>query len=191
MHRYALAILMAVSLPLFAQAPPRRVLRPGPTPFADNAEMAIKQAAEQLTAIKKITDRDLAVLDHIRVADGALTDPMQPFNAIQKAYEEVDAAKTLLEAARSQPAEFAVYQGVIKTERELESAKLSPMTADFGHLRLVVGGEALGPARRAALRDAIRVQDELLAWLRVQQLISDHVKALSEISSQTLRASEQ
>src|ERR1051326_1732626 len=124
MHRKAFLILMAFSLPLYAQAPSRRILRPGPTPFADNAEMAIKQAGEQLTAIKKIADRDLSVLEHLRTGDGALTDPMQPFNAIQKAYEEVDAAKTLLDGARTQPAEFAVYQGVIKVERELESARL-------------------------------------------------------------------
>ena len=184
MHRYALVILMAFSLPLFAEAPQRRIVRPAATPLADTAESAIKQAAEQLTTIKKIIERDTAVLEHLRTADSALADTMQPFNSVQKAYEEVQAAKSL-------GPEFLVMQGIIRVERDLESAKLSPATADFAHLRSVLRNDGLGPAARAAIRDATRLQDELLAWLRVQQLIADHVRALSEISNQTLRASEQ
>jgi len=155
---------------------------------ADAAEIAVKQAAEQLTIIKKICERDVDVLRHLRTADDALTDPMQPTNAVQKAYEEVDAAKSL---AQSPVPEFLVLQGVIRAEREVEGARRSPMTADFGHLRSVLRAEALGPASRVAVRDALRLQDEALAWLKVQQLIADHLRAIAEISNQTLRASEQ
>ena len=45
--------------------------------------------------------------------------------SVQKAHEEVEKAKLL-------SPEFNVMQGVIKTERELEGARRSPMTADFG-----------------------------------------------------------
>ncbi len=169
---------------MLAQGPPKVVRPPRPSMSADAAEIAVKQAAEQLTIIKKICERDVDVLRHLRTADDALTDPMQPTNAVQKAYEEVDAAKSL-------NPEFLVYQGVIRAEREVEGARRSPMTADFGHLRSVLRTEALGPASRVAVRDALRLQDEALAWLKVQQLIADHLRAIAEISNQTLRASEQ
>ena len=183
--RWTAFVALTISLPMLAQTPPpRRVIRPGPIPFVDNAESAIKQAADALANTKRIVDRDVAVVEHLRAADAALIDPMQPNNAVQKAYDEVNAAASPIP-------DFLVYQGIQKMQHELESARRSPMTADFPHLRSIMANDALGPARRVAVRDAIRIEDELLAWLRVQQMISDHVKTLSEISSQTLRASEQ
>jgi hypothetical protein len=95
MRRFAIALSMAtLAYPIMAQTPPRaRVFRSSMA--ADNAETAVKQAAEQLVAVKKICERDVGVLAHLRAADDALADPMQPANAVQKAYEEVGAAKAL------------------------------------------------------------------------------------------------
>jgi hypothetical protein len=177
-----IALMMTVSV--FAQTPRRYKPTGAPIgPHAMTAEMAIKQAMEGFGDRKKALDRDLEVLTHLRIADDALTDPMQPFNAIQKAYEEVDAAKSLT-------ADFNVKQGTIKMERELESARLSPASADFGRLRAMLSKEALGPSVGVATRNALRLQEETLAWLRVQELISAHVRALSEITGDSLRAVE-
>jgi len=81
-------------------------------------------------------------------------------------------------------------QGVVKSERALEDARRSPMTADFGRLRAILRDEAVGSASRVAVRDALRLEDETLAWLRVQQLIAEHLRSISEISNQSLRAAE-
>ena len=176
------AVVILIALPVFAQGPPRRPTRG--TSFADSAENSIKQASEQLANIKRLCERDIAVLQHLRAADNALTDPSQPNNAMQKAWDEVEAAKGL------QP-DMLVYQGIGNVEKTLASAKLSPPTADFGRIRSQLRTDALGPASRAAIRDASSVQDEILAWLRVQQLIGDYVRTMSEISGQALKASEQ
>jgi uncharacterized membrane-anchored protein len=185
MHCFAIALsIAALAVPIAAQTPPPRVVRAERSSQTSGvAEIAVKQASEQLVAIKKICERDIAVLAHLRAADDALADAMQPANAVQKAYEEVGAAKGL-------GPEFFVMQGVMRTERALEDARRSPMTADFGRLRSTLRDEAVGPASRVAVRDALRLEDEALAWLKVQQLIADHLRALSEISSQSLRAAE-
>ena len=171
-----LILLLVVTTSAFAQT---RVRPAGP--YANAAEMAIKQAAEAVGQQKKIVDRDLEVLSHLKAADAALTDPMQPENAVQKAYEEVDKAKSL-------GPDFSVAQGVIKMERELEAARRSPMSADFGRLRAHLSEWALGPAARVVTRNALRLQEETLAWLRVQELISAHVRMMTEISGESLRA---
>ena len=185
MRRFAIALSIAMLVsPMTAQSPTSpRVARPRPSQSADLAESAVKQASEQLVVIKKTCERDIGVLTHLRAADDALADPMQPANALQKAYEEVDAAKTLVP-------EFFVMQGVVKSGRALEDARRSPMTADFGRLRAILRDEAVGPASRVAVRDALRLEDETLAWLRVQQLIAEHLRSISEISNQSLRAAE-
>ena len=184
MRRFAIALLMAaVAGSIAAQPSPRGPRGPRPSQSADLAEGAVKMAMQQLVDSKKISERDIAVLTHLRAADDALADPMQPTNALQKAYEEVGAAKSL-------SPEFFVMQGVIKSERVLEDARRSPMTADFGHARSVLRDDAIGPASRVVVRNALRLEDETLAWLRVQQLIADHLRSLSEISNQSLRAAE-
>lgn len=182
MRRVAIAILAMASFPMLAQVPPRE-RGPRPQFRADAAEAAVKQSSEALVLFKKTSDRDLEVLRHLRAADAALTDPMQPNTAVQKAYEEIDAA------ARLQP-EFLVMQGVNRAQREVEAARRSPMSADFGRLRAVVH-EAVVPASRVVVRNAMRLEEEALAWLKVQQLIGDHLRSLSEIASQSLRASDQ
>jgi len=189
MRNAAAVIAIMIAGTLLAQPSPRRP--PRATPFADSAESAIKQANEQLTALKKLCERDIAVLQHVRLADAALADPMQPFNSVQKAKDEMVTARKLEESTPGVMPDFLVVQGITKVQHELDSAGMSPATADFGRLRSVLRTEALGPASRSAIRDTSSLQDELLAWLRVQQLIGDYVKTLSEISGQTLRASEQ
>jgi hypothetical protein len=185
MRRFAIALSIATlaGIPIAAQAPPRVVRAPRSSMTADMAEVAVKQAMEQLVALKKTCERDIGVLTHLRAADDGLADPMQPAIVLQKAYDEVDAAKTM-------GPEFFVMQGVVKSERVLEDALRSPMTADFGHLRSVLRDDALGPASRVAVRDALRLEDEALGWLKVQQLIADHLRSIAEISSQSLRAAE-
>jgi len=150
---------------------------------AEMAEGAVKQAMQQLGDVKKTCERDIGVLTHLRAADDVLTDPMQPENAVQKAFEEVGAAKALVP-------DFLVMQGVVHAERVLEDARRSPMTADFGRVRALLRDEAVGPASRVAVRDALRLEDEAMAWLRVQQLIAEHLRSISEISNQSLRAAE-
>ena len=145
--------------------------------------MAIKESSEQLAAVKETFEKDIAVLTHLRNADAALADAMQPDTAIQKAYEEVKAAREICP-------EFLVKQGAIKMEQELESARRSPMSADFGRLRSLLRDEALAPASRVVVRDASHLEAETLAWLRVQELISAHVRALSELASAGLQAAE-
>lgn len=183
MRHFAIALsIAALAAPMAAQTPPR-ARGPRPSQTADIAEGAVKQAMQQLGDIKKICERNIGVLTHLRAADDGLTDPMQPANAVQKAYEEVGAAKALVP-------DFFVMQGVIRAERVLEDARRSPMTTDFGRARSLLREEAVGPASRVAVRDALRLEDETLAWLRVQQLIADHLRSISEISNQSLRATE-
>ena len=179
--RTALLLTLACSS-AFAQPSSRaRGTRPG---FgADIAEGAIKQAAEQLVSAKKSYERDVEVLRRLRSADEALSDTMQPATALQKAYEEVG------EARRLAP-EFVVMDALIRAHQALADARKSPGMADFGRLRAVVR-DALGPASRVAVRNALRLQDETLAWLRVQQFIADHLRSLSDVASNTLRAVEQ
>lgn len=148
------------------------------------AESAVRQAMDQLNMDKKAFDRDLEVLRYLRLADEALTDPTQPNNAVQKAYEEVGRAKAL-------NPEFLVMQGVIRAEREIESARLSPGTTDFGRLRGILRSEAIGPASRLVAKNGARLQEDALSWIRVQELISSHLRQLAEISAESLRAASQ
>jgi hypothetical protein len=175
---FCLIVLMAATA--FAQAP----MRGRPVgPYANTAEMAVKQAMEALGERRKAVERDTEVLRRLRSADVALTDPMQPENAVQKAYEEVDKAKSLMP-------EPSVMQGIIKVQRELEGARRSPASADFGRLRAILHEQALVPASRVAARDSLRMEEETVAWLRVQELISAHVRALAEIAGDSLRATQ-
>jgi hypothetical protein len=188
MRAFVIAAIFGVcSLSVIAQPSPRRgrVMPPMPKSMqAVTAESAIKQAMDQLASEKKVFDRDVDVLRHLRASDEALNDPMQPHIAIQKAYEEVAAAKAL-------NPELLVMQGVIKAERELEAARLSPASTDFGRLRGIVRDEAIGPAARLVARNGARLQEETLSWIRVQELISSHLRAVAEISAESLRAALQ
>lgn len=183
--RRLFVLVTIVATPLLAQPRERRQppYRIPPNAGAGTAEAAVKQAMEQLANVRKAFERDLEVLTHLRTADAALVDNMQPTVSVQKAYEEVEKAKLL-------NPEFTVMQGVIKAERELEGARRSPIGADFGHLRLVLRDEALGPASRLVVRNALRLQEETTAWIKVQELIAAHLHALNDIASESLRESQ-
>jgi hypothetical protein len=177
-------LAVAVTASLTAQTPQPRPRRPvGRGPFtADTAEAAVKASIEQVGELKKVFDRDIEVLRHIRAADAALTDPMQPNNAIEKAHDAMTKAGSL-------NPEFLVAQGVVRTLRALEDARRSPVSTDFGRLRSILKEHAEGPASRLVVRNAARLQDEILAWLRVQELITVHARTMSEIVGENLRVS--
>jgi Arc/MetJ-type ribon-helix-helix transcriptional regulator len=174
--------LALLTVPLIAQPQPRRPVRYASR--AEAIELAVRNATEQFANEKKAIERDTAVLRHLRAADTALTDAMQPTNAIQKAYEEVDAAHGL-------GPEFTVAQGVIQMRDELDAARRSPGSADFNHLRGLLRKEAIGPAVRLVVRNSLRLQEETVAWLKVEQLIGDHLRAISDLSSDALRATDE
>jgi hypothetical protein len=164
-----------------AQNVPSRV-NPRTTSRVMSAESAIKQAMDALGEERKIYERDVAVLREIRQADDALTDPMQPLNAIQKAYDHIDKAKTFMP-------ELVVMNGLVKVHGALTDARRSPLSADFGRLRASLKSDAEGPAQRVAMRNALRLQDETLMWIKVQELISMHLRSLSEITGESLKES--
>jgi hypothetical protein len=139
---------------------------------------------ERLGAEKKAMDRDLAVLAHIRAGDRALTDPMQPTIAVEKAHEELSEAGRL-------NVDFLVGQGLIRVRQGLEDARRSPATADFGRLRSLIQEQALGPSSRLVVRNATRLQEETLAWIQLQDLIATHLKTLAQITGESLRASNE
>lgn len=150
---------------------------------AANAEMSVNQAAEQLGAEKKAFDRDVEVLRHLHAAEKALTDPTQPTTAVQKAFEEVATAKGLI-------TDFYLTQSVVQMDRELENARRSPASADFGRLRSLLQQEVTAPAARLVVRNAILLEEETRAWIRIEELIASHLRMLSEISGESLRASQ-
>ena len=175
-----LLVVTLVSTAVLAQ--PRR--RPPAIGHAVSAESAVKEAIEQLGEEKKAIERDLAVLGHIRGSDRALGDTMQPSVAVQKAFEEISEAERL-------NADFFVRQGLIRARQALEDARRSPGAADFERLRGVIRTEALGPSSRLVVRNALRLQEETIAWIRVQEAINLHLKTLADITGESLRASDQ
>lgn len=175
--------MLLVASQLFAQPRPRMLHAAVASQRVQSAEVAVKQAMEDLAEAKKVAERDLKVFAHLRAADDALADTMQPANAIGKAFEQVSEAERLVP-------DFLVQQGVLRIRQELESAQRSPGTADFGHLRAVLRGDAMGPAARVVVRNAMSLQQDALSWIKVQQLIADHLRELSEITGESLRAVE-
>ena len=168
---------------LEAQRPQRRPMTPG-IQSAQNAEMAIRLAAERLAEMRKAVERQLQVLAHVRSSDAALVDAMQPTVAVQEAYEHLIKAESLNQ-------DPFVRQGLMRARQTSDAARKSPGTADFGQLRSVIREEALGPASRLAMRSATALQDETLAWMTVQELIAIHLKTLSEITGEALRAAQE
>lgn len=180
---YALFVITLVCATLSAQRPtPGRTTRAAFR--AENAEALVRQAAQSLSEERKVLERDIKVLGHLRAADDALVDDMQRAAAIQRAYENVEAARAL------EPG-FLVMQGVIRSKTDIEAARRSPASADFGRLRSVLREEALRPASRVAIRNALRLEEETLAWIKVQELLAVHLRALAELSGDSLRAAQQ
>ena len=184
--RILVTSLLAVvaTLPLLAQTPPPRRMPPRGGFPADGASAAVKVAIEQVTNQKKVYDRDVEVLRHVRTADSALVDPSQPMNALQKAYEEIDKAIVL-------KPDFPVMQGLVKTKQVLEDARRSPGVADFGRLRSLLTQHAERPATRTVVANATRLEEDILSWLKVQEAISVHLRTLSEIAGENLRISQE
>ena len=179
MRRMLVVLLMVfVSTTLFAQRPRR------PAPAPTGAEADVKEAMERLGHDKKAIERELQALAFIRNADRALADAMQPSIALDKAFEQISEAERL-------NVDFYVQQGVIRVRQELEDARRSPASADFDRLRGLVRSNALRPASRLVVRSATRLQEETLAWLEVQESIAMHLKMLSEITGECLRAADQ
>lgn len=176
-----MVVLTLVCLPVVAQRPPRG---PRMSTHAYAAEAAVKRAVEQMVEEKKSLERDLQVLARIRGADSALADAMQPAVAVQKAFEEVSEAERL-------NTDFLVRQGLIRSRQALEEARRSPGSADFGRLRSILREEALGPSSRLVVMRATTLQEETIAWIRLQELIAGHLRVLSEITGESLRASQQ
>jgi hypothetical protein len=182
--RRLLAVLAVtlVCASMQAQRPPRR---PGmATPGVNAAEAAVRQAIERLGNDKKAIDRDLEVLARIRASDRVLIDPMQPTIAVQKAFEEMVEAERLNQ-------DFLLRQGLIRSRQELDAARNSPGTADFARLRALIRDQALGPSSRLVVRTATRLQEETMAWITVQELMTAHLKMLSEITGESLRAAQE
>ncbi|HYC91009.1 MAG TPA: hypothetical protein VEO54_17450 [Thermoanaerobaculia bacterium] len=163
------------------RVPPRRpaaMMGPGA------AENGVRQAAERLGNERKGIEITLRGLQHIRNSDRALIDPMQPAIAVQKAFEELSEAERLI-------LDPALRAGLIRARQALEAARNSPATADFGRLRATVRTEALGPVSRAVIRSATGLHEETLAWIAVQEQIATHLKTLSEITGESLRAAQE
>jgi hypothetical protein len=182
----AVVVLSCLSLHLSAQSPQqRRTSRPSPrgggSMQASAAEGAVKQAMEMLVPLKKNFDRDLEVLQHLNTAEEALGNDMQPHNAMQKASDEVDEARRLA-------VDYFTVEGLIKMQALLEQANRSPAVAEFARLRALLHTEATGPAQRAVARNGSALQEEILAWIKVQELISSHLRAMTEISAESVRA---
>ncbi|HEX6100530.1 MAG TPA: hypothetical protein VF432_29715 [Thermoanaerobaculia bacterium] len=185
--RRMFVVLLVLSVPMFVpigltaqRRPPRMSITDGPL----SADAVLKQSIEHLGIEKKNMDRDLQVLARIRAADRALTDPMQPSVAVEKAFEEISEAERL-------NADFYVQQGIIRVRQEMAAARRSPASADFGRLAALIREHALGPASRVVVRNAIRLQEETLGWIAVQEKIATHLKMLAEITGESLRASDQ
>ncbi|HEX6087369.1 MAG TPA: hypothetical protein VF266_22750 [Thermoanaerobaculia bacterium] len=157
--------------------------RPGGLMGPSAAESAVRQAAERLGNERKGIEVLLRVLQHIRNADRALVDPMQPAIAVQKSFEELSEAERLM-------ADPVLRTGLIRARQALVAARNSPGTADFGRLRATVRDEALGPVSRAVIRSATALHEETLAWISVQEQIATHMKTLADITGESLRAAQ-
>jgi hypothetical protein len=182
-----LLLLTSVHAPgiAFAQSPnygaPQRRVRA--SPGAQSAEASVKQSTEALANGRKLVEKDLQVLAELRIADRALTDPMQPSVAIQEALDHVDKAKSL-------GPDFFVNQGVIKMANVLDDARRSPSNADFGRMRMLLLRECIAPAARVVGKHVTALQEETLAWIQVQELVAAHLRQLTELATVALRASD-
>jgi hypothetical protein len=181
MRRILMVLVVTfVSTTLLAQRPSRRV--PPSLGPAVSAERMVKEAMERLGEERKEYERDLKVLGHIRNSDKALVDAMQPTVALEKAHDGIS------EAERLNP-DFFLGQAIIHARQEIENARRSPAAADFERLRALIR-DALGISSRLVVRNALRMQEETMAWISVQELIATHLKTLADITGESLRASD-
>lgn len=185
MHTRIAVLFLALASSVAAQesdAPPARPARISPRAHA--VEVAIARAVEQFAHAREAAERNVKVLAHLRAADDALADPMQPHVAIESAWRDVNKAYDL-------KPDILVQEGVIRLRNELESARRSPTTTDFGRLRSLLRTEAMGPASRVASRHAARLQEELLAWFAVHDLVGAHLQSIGRAAGESLQAAQQ
>lgn len=184
MQRIAVFGLFVVcSLAATAQQLPVRQMF-GPS-YAESVSGQVNEAAKRLVDWKKLVDGDLEALALFRAADVALTDPMQPSVAIQKALDAVLDAKRAL---RESPFNMAVRNGAVKMEGVLEDARRSPADADFERLRVLLREHCTGPATRLVAGHAAVLHEETVAWIAAQERIATHLRQLTETAAATLRA---
>jgi hypothetical protein len=159
------AAILAVAFTLRLSADPRiRTLE------VDRLRSTINRMAEQLGEERKRYERSVAILRHLRTADKALIDAMQPTVAVQKALDEVMKAEGLSPNSNS----------LVAMRQELERARLSPTTADFDRLRRLLRENTIDPFARGVLGTAASLQRELTAWLALQNDIANHMDALNQ-----------
>ncbi|HEX7830669.1 MAG TPA: hypothetical protein VF787_13515 [Thermoanaerobaculia bacterium] len=168
------------SVAAVAQTP---TYEPSGRPYTGSVEANVKSAAMRFAERKEIIDKDIRAMAGLRAADKALTDPTQPGVAIEKAFERVDPVSGLT-------SDFLVRQGAIRVRQELEAARRSPSTADFGRLRAILQEEAIGPAVRVIARHGAELSEETMKWLALQELIAAHLRQLTETSAEALRATQ-
>lgn len=171
--------VLLFAFPLFAQPRPRRA----GSGDALAAEMAVKRAIETLGEERRGMERDLKILLALQAADQSLVDPMQPSAAIQKAFEQVSEAERIV-------ADFALRQAIVRMRQELENARRSPLSADFARLRALLRDDAIRTASRIVSSNALRLEEESLAWIGIQQMIGEHLRTLSQIAGDSLRAGQ-
>lgn len=151
---------------------------------AIRTEGVVREAMRELGEEKKsILEPAIEVLRKIEVADAALVDPMQPSASLDTAWKEIHEARELIGP------NSRLRIGFSRVIAELESARRSPMTADLGRIRSLIQGELKRPASREVVENVERLQDEILAWIKVQDLITAHLKTLSEAAGASLKAS--
>ncbi|HEX2833723.1 MAG TPA: hypothetical protein VHW00_11990 [Thermoanaerobaculia bacterium] len=178
MRATAITLLILTSVCLSAQPRDRRATFHNPQ--AASVETQVKQATLWLGDQKKEIDRDLHVLSELRTADDALTDPMQPSVALQKALDHISKAETFV-------SDFPTRQGIVRIRQQLEAANRSPASADFGRLRTTLQGEAIRPAARVVAQLGAKLTEDSLAWLTAQELIAGHLRQLTETAAECLR----
>lgn len=181
-----ISIPLLVLLTLFPPLVSAQSSRPAPRHAqfdAVQAERFLAAGAERLAERKKSYERDLGALRRIRAADEALVDPMQPAASLEKAHEELGKAKGLA-------ADLILADGLVAAYDAIEAARRSPGSADFPRLRTIIRRECEGPARRIVLANAVALEEEILAWLKVQERIAEHLRLLSEIAGESVRASQ-
>lgn len=185
---FALGLVLA-SLNVHAQSGRTHVRRQTQRTYdVSQIETIVKDASRRLAEQKKIVDADLEVLALLRAADVALTDPMQPNVALQKAIDHVDKAQTIIPFHQEN---HWVRQGLISMDRALDDAKRSPGAADFGRLRFLLHRDCVAPAARVAIKHSSSLQQELASWIVAQEWITAHLQLLQQVSAEAILAAQE
>jgi hypothetical protein len=182
--RHGMALMLVVLCSAAATAQPSGQSRRVPDKeFTYTVETAVRGATERLGQQLKFYAQDTQVLRLLREADDVLSDTMQPSASIQAALDRVQKAEGLA-------SDVFLKNGLVEARNQLEAARRSPGSADFGRLRTMLLEDCIRPALRICLRNATRLQNETQAWLEVQDLIGAQLQLLSEAAYQSLSATQ-